>query len=73
MTEAENGGDACQICGGMGFVVPNVPPGHASFGRAVPCTCRLEQQEARRHENLLRLSQLGLLRDALKSLGARRA
>ncbi|MDX1665136.1 MAG: ATP-binding protein [Candidatus Promineifilaceae bacterium] len=63
---AESGGGEsdCPNCGGLGFVVPDVPPGHPSFGRAVPCACRQEVLAARRHDRLRRMSQLGALTEA---------
>lgn len=49
----------------MGFVLPNVPPTHPTFGRAVPCSCRETLVEAERHEKLLQLSQLGALSNSM--------
>lgn len=58
------GGDPdCPRCGGLGFVVPDVSPEHPAFGRAVPCTCRAAELEAARHERLIRMSQLGALKE----------
>jgi DNA replication protein DnaC len=45
----------------MGFIVPDVPPTHPNFGRAVVCSCRAAEQEKTRAERLLELSQLGPL------------
>ena len=45
-------GGACPICGGLGFVVPDLPPGHPEFGKAVPCTCREQERLDRRLRNL---------------------
>ena len=45
-TSSRNEGSApvskseCTICGGMGFIIPDVPPIDPRFGRAVPCTCK---------------------------------
>jgi len=47
----------------MGFVVPNVDPSHPHFGRAVICSCREEEVEIERANRLLKMSQLGALRD----------
>ena len=47
----------------MGFIIPDVPPIHANFGRAVACDCRATLVEVERHERLLKLSQLGALAD----------
>ena len=53
----------CPDCGGLGYVVPNVPPAHPAFGHAVPCRCRAMEREMSRMETLLNLSQLGALRE----------
>lgn len=66
-TRSEDGGIGkpnCPYCGGLGYYIPDVPPAHPSFGRAVSCTCRAEEQEASRLNNLQRLSQLGALKNA---------
>jgi DNA replication protein DnaC len=60
--EAGPGQTDCPHCGGLGYVVPDVPPQHPGFGRAVVCTCRAVEQEMARVESLQRLSQLGALR-----------
>ncbi len=51
----------CPHCEGLGYVVPDVPPTHPSFGRAVPCTCRAQEREMERLNKLYKLSQLGAL------------
>ncbi len=51
----------CAICGGLGYVVPDVAPSHPSFGRAVPCSCRAQEREMERLDKLQKLSQLGAL------------
>ena len=53
---------ACKHCGGMGYVVPNVAREHPNFGRAVPCACKQSELAARNADNLVRLSQLGMLK-----------
>jgi DNA replication protein DnaC len=53
----------CPYCGGMGYVVPDVPPAHPDFGRARICECRADEEEARRTRALLEMSQLGALRE----------
>ena len=53
--------DDCEICGGMGFYIPDVPAGDPRFGRATPCSCRAIERETARSELLLRQSQLGPL------------
>ncbi len=52
----------CELCGGLGFVTLDVPPGHPQYGRAVPCECKQEEIEARRLASLRSVGQL----DALK-------
>lgn len=51
----------CPHCGGLGYVVADVPPMHPDFGRANPCSCREAERELARMANLLRMSQLGAL------------
>ncbi|MFQ5434292.1 MAG: ATP-binding protein [Anaerolineae bacterium] len=51
----------CPHCGGLGYTIPDVPPAHPSFGRAVTCSCRAAEQEMARMDNLYQLSQLGAL------------
>lgn len=51
----------CPYCEGLGYVVADVPPTHPSFGRAMPCSCRAQEQEIERLEKLQKLSQLGAL------------
>lgn len=41
--------------------MPDVPPIHPSFGRAVPCACRAVERELTRMEKLQRISQIGAL------------
>jgi len=52
----------CELCGGMGFVMPNVPPEDSRFGRAIPCSCKYQELSDRKTDNLIRMSQLGQLR-----------
>jgi hypothetical protein len=59
--EPTGGRPDCPHCQGMGFIVPDVPPTHPDFGRAVVCSCRAAEQEKARAERLLELSQLGPL------------
>jgi DNA replication protein DnaC len=51
----------CPICGGLGYVVPDVEPTDPAFGRAVPCKCREGDIEREKFQRLLKLSQLGAL------------
>ena len=58
----ESGGKPdCPICGGMGFIIPDVSVEHPQFGRAIECTCRETNLEKSRFERLLRISELGSL------------
>ncbi len=60
----EDGGigkEDCPHCGGLGYVIPDVPPAHPSFGRAVSCSCRAAETEMARLDQLQKLSQLGML------------
>lgn len=41
----------------------DVPITDPNFGRLVPCECRLREQEDRRHEELLRISNLAAFED----------
>jgi DNA replication protein DnaC len=54
----------CPHCGGLGYVVPDVPPAHPGFGRAVICACRAAEEEVARANALQKLSQLGALRES---------
>ncbi len=58
-----SGRPECPKCGGLGFVVPDVPPGHPAFGRAVPCDCRAKDREMERLDRLQKVSQLGALKN----------
>lgn len=40
-----NGG-GCSTCGGLGFLVFDVPPGDARFNQAQPCACTAAQRYA---------------------------
>lgn len=62
----DNGGlgkPDCPHCGGLGYVIPDVPPIDPRFGRAIPCACRATEREMHRLDNLLQLSQLGALQN----------
>jgi len=51
----------CPLCGGTGWVVPDVPPGHPDFGQARPCVCTLREFEKKKLFLLERYSNLGPL------------
>ena len=62
---ANSGGQPdCPKCGGLGFIVPDVEPEHPHFGRAIECSCRLEDKDRVRYDRLLRISELGSLTDS---------
>ena len=50
--------DVCPLCGGVGFVVPNLPTNHPGFGRVVPCDCRKSLTEQHKNQQLQKLSAL---------------
>jgi len=54
---------SCNICGGMGFVVKDVPVDHPDFGRAFPCVCQRDALLARQTANLRKMSNLDALAD----------
>lgn len=54
--------ERCPICGGAGFVVPDLPIGHPDFGKALPCRCRQQERLERRLRNFQRLGNLETLR-----------
>jgi DNA replication protein DnaC len=55
------GRSECPRCGGLGYVMPDVPPADPRFGKAVPCECRAAEMEERKMDRLMRISQLGAL------------
>jgi DNA replication protein DnaC len=53
----------CPLCGDAGFLRLDVPITDPNFGRLIPCECRVREQERRRHEELLRIGNLGPFED----------
>src|SRR5262245_7182732 len=51
----------CPRCGGVGFVVMDLPMGHPDFGKAVPCTCRQQERLEKRVRALQERSSLAAL------------
>ena len=51
----------CPHCGGAGFLRRDVPLGHPDFGRAIPCSCVLEENAVERDQRLRRYSNIGAL------------
>jgi DNA replication protein DnaC len=54
--------ERCPVCGGAGFVVPDLPIGHPDFGKALPCRCRQQERLERRLRNFQRMGNLETLR-----------
>ena len=54
--------DSCPVCKGAGYLRKDVPCGHPEFGKPVPCQCKLAAQAERKRQELLRISNLGTLR-----------
>ena len=63
MNDGGLGKPDCPHCGGLGYVIPDVPPEHPSFGRAVTCTCRAAEEEMARLDQLQQISQIGMLQN----------
>ena len=40
--------EPCQLCGGAGFLLDDLPLGHPDYGTPVPCNCKLEERSQRR-------------------------
>ena len=51
----------CPICKGAGYLTRDVPPGHPDFNVLIPCSCRQQELEERRRQQLLQMSNLGSL------------
>jgi DNA replication protein DnaC len=56
--EAQLLDDTCPLCGGIGYVVADVPIGHPDFGKAIPCRCREQERLARRLAAIQSISSL---------------
>jgi DNA replication protein DnaC len=50
--------DTCPLCGGIGYVVADVPIGHPDFGKAIPCRCREQERLARKLSAIQNISSL---------------
>lgn len=53
--------EVCPICGGTGFVVPDLPIADPDFGKALPCRCRQQARLARKLYNFQRMGGLETL------------
>jgi DNA replication protein DnaC len=51
----------CPRCGGVGFVLADVPLGHPDFGKALPCQCKQEERLWRRVHEFQGMSNLAAL------------
>lgn len=51
----------CPLCGGAGYLIPDLPLGHPDFGKAVPCRCREHERVARSIRQLNSFSSLNVL------------
>jgi DNA replication protein DnaC len=54
--------DTCSICGGIGYVVPDLPLTHPDFGKAVPCRCREQERLDRRLRALQSINNMSAIR-----------
>ncbi len=48
----------CPICNDAGYLRRDVPPSHPSFGKLIPCDCKVREQNERRANELGRMSNL---------------
>lgn len=53
--------DACDVCGGRGWLTPEVPAGHPDFGRVLTCQCQQDRIAEERTARLVRYSNIGHL------------
>ena len=37
----------CEMCGGAGFLIDDLPVGHPDYGRPVPCRCKLDERRSK--------------------------
>ena len=54
-------GDACDRCGGRGWLTLDAAVGDPNFGRTVSCVCRQDDREEEAYSRLLKYSNLGSL------------
>lgn len=60
-TENQSSDATCSLCGGVGFVVRDVPVAHPDFERLVPCQCRRDTLREHYRTELCRISNIGQL------------
>lgn len=51
----------CPLCGGVGFVIYDLPRDHPMAGRAQPCQCRQEALREQQQQQLVKMSHIGHL------------
>lgn len=49
-------GENCTICGGMGWLRRDLPPGHPEFGKLIPCVCERKRRAEKRARELREVS-----------------
>ena len=54
-------GDACERCGGRGWLTVEAAVGEPDFGRMIACSCRQDDREEETYSRLLKYSNLGSL------------
>ena len=54
-------GDACERCGGRGWLTVEAAVGEPDFGRMIACSCRQDDREDEAYSRLLKYSNLGSL------------
>ena len=54
-------GDACERCGGRGWLTVDAAVGDPDFGRMIACSCRQDDREEEAYSRLLKYSNLGSL------------
>lgn len=51
----------CEMCGGAGFLIDDLPVGHPDYGRPVPCRCKLDERRSRRRSHFRDVHKLAAL------------
>ena len=54
-------GEACERCGGRGWLTVEAAVGDPDFGRLIACSCRQDEREEEAYSRLLKYSSLGNL------------
>ncbi len=53
--------EPCELCGGAGFLLDDLPLGHPEYGTPVPCKCKLEERSQRRSSRFQGVNELDAL------------